>query len=144
MSQENVETIRSLMPDPETDVARMVRDLREPTLAATARDAVEPLFHPDFEAVARHTATRYPGPDGLRDFWLDWLEPWASYYIGIEKIVDDGDRVLIAAHDRGRRRDMDAEVEVHGGSVWTFQDGKILRAEFYPSSEAIAAIWPSE
>jgi ketosteroid isomerase-like protein len=144
MSQENVETIKSLMPDSETDVARMFRDLRDPDLAATARESVEPLFHRDFEAVAHHTSTRYRGPDGLRDFWLDWLEPWATYYIGIENIEERGDQVFVRAHDRGRRHDTDAEVEVRGGSVWTFQDGKILRVEFYPSGTALEAAWKSD
>jgi ketosteroid isomerase-like protein len=40
--------------------------------------------------------------------------------------------------------DMSAEVEVRGGSVWTFKEGKILRAEFFPSSEALDAAWDSE
>jgi ketosteroid isomerase-like protein len=144
MSKENVEVIRSLLPDPETDVARMFRALRDPDRAAAARKGVEHLFHPEFEAFAFYNSTHYRGPDGLRDFWLDWLEPWASYYIGIERITADGDRVLVRAHDRGRRRDMDAEVEVHGGSVWTFREGKILRAEFYPSGASLEAAGLSE
>jgi ketosteroid isomerase-like protein len=31
------------------------------------------------------------------------------------------------------------EVDLHGGSIWTFREGRILRADFYPSAEAIAA-----
>jgi ketosteroid isomerase-like protein len=139
----NVDVIKALLPDPETDVARMFRDLTDPDRAAAAREAVAPFFDPEFEAISFYTPKRYRGPDGLRDFWLDWLEPWDSYYIGIERIVDDGDRVLVMAHDRGRRRDIDGEVEVHGGSVWTFREGRILRAEFYPSGAALEAAWPS-
>jgi len=137
MSQENVEVIRALMPEPDTDVAAMFRQLRDPELAEVARKAVDRLFHPEFEAVAFYTPTRYRGPDGLRDFWLDWLEPWATYYIGIETIVADGDRVLVRSHDRGRRHDMDEEVEVRGGSIWTFKGGKIVLAEFFPSGQGL-------
>ena len=88
--------------------------------------------------------TRYRGPYGLRDHWINWLEPWATYYIRVESIVEDGDRVLVRTHDRGRRHDSDTDVELHGGSIWTFREGRLLRAEFYPSGEAIDAAWPLE
>jgi hypothetical protein len=51
-------------------------------------------------------------------------------------------RVLVMSHDRGRRHDMDAEVDLRGGSIWTFRDGKLVRAEFSPSGEAIEAASP--
>jgi ketosteroid isomerase-like protein len=140
-SQPNVEAIETLLPPPGTDLARMFRELRDPKLAAVAAEALQPLFHSEFEAVASYTPTRYPGPYGLRDFWLDWLEPWATYFVDVEEIVEHGDRVLLRSHDRGRRYDMDAEVDQRGGSVWTFRDGKIIRAEFFTSGQGIEAAW---
>jgi len=142
---ENVEVIKALIPGPDQDVARMFRELQDPDLAAVREEEVGELFDPDFEAVASYTGdSHYRGPYGLRDFWIDWLEPWATYYIRVEKITEEGNRVFVRSHDRGRRHDSESEVELHGGSVWTFLEGRLVRAEFYPSGEAIDAAWPSE
>ncbi|MBM3666522.1 MAG: nuclear transport factor 2 family protein [Actinobacteria bacterium] len=140
MPPSNVEVIEGLMPDGETDLAVVFRDLEDPEAAAEAAGELEPLLDPELEVVAPHTGrTRYLGPFGLRDYWLDWLRPWESYFAGIESVTADGDRVLVRSCDRGIRRDSDVEVEVHGGSAWTFRDGRIVRIEFFPSSEAFEA-----
>src|SRR5262245_39262816 len=84
MSSANVEVIRALMPDPETDVARMVRYLRSPGVEHAALKELESLFDPSFEAIGVYTGSpRYRGAVGLRDFWIEWLEPWASYHITV-------------------------------------------------------------
>nr|MBA2341947.1 nuclear transport factor 2 family protein [Thermoleophilaceae bacterium] len=81
---------------------------------------------------------------GLRRLWLDWLEPWASYYVRIEKLVDKGDRVVALIRDVGRRHDTDATVEIKAGSIWTLREGKVVRVEFCPREEALEAAGLSE
>jgi hypothetical protein len=44
MSQQNVDVIRALLPDPATDVAWMFRDLGDTGRAAAAMEEVGPLF----------------------------------------------------------------------------------------------------
>src|SRR2546427_13074808 len=117
MSKENVQLIRGLVPTPDTDVAALFRD--EGLFEAT-REALAPLFDPGFEAVAVwQGGTTYIGVNGFRRMWLDWLQPWATYHVGVDQLIDAGDRVVGLVRDRGRRRDTEGVVELISGSVWT-------------------------
>jgi ketosteroid isomerase-like protein len=111
------------------------------------RTALDPLIDPEVEAVALwepgETRT-YVGPEGLRRLWLDWLEPWSSYHVRVEKLVDRGDRVVALIRDVARRHDTDAEVEIKAGSIWTLEDGKVVKVEFSPREEALEAAGLSE
>src|SRR6187399_1092032 len=122
MSQENVEIVRALLPRPDTNVASIFRDEK---LFDASRAALTPLFDPDFISVAawQGAGTTYAGVDGFREMWLDWLEPWATYRVHVDEVVDAGDRVAVLVRDRARRPDLDAEVELISGSVWTIRDG---------------------
>jgi hypothetical protein len=128
MSQENVELVRALIPSPDTDVASLFRD--ESLFEATS-EALAPVLHPDFESVAVwQGGTTYPGVKGFREMWLDWLQPWATYHVQVDEVIDVGDRVVVLVRDRGRRHDTDAEVELISGSVWKVQAGAIRRVQF--------------
>ena len=130
MSRENVELARAVYPRPGTDICRL---LREEDTFARLRDSGSRFFVDDFEAVfvfPGETRT-YAGWAGLRKAWLDWLEPWATYRIGIDELVDVGDRVVVLDRDHGRRGDMDQEVELVAATILTFRDGKVTRWEFY-------------
>ena len=122
--------VRALLPSPEFDLARVVRD--EEAFTATI-EAAGGVIDPDVESSAPWLGEGrcYHGLEGFRSMWLDWLEPWATYHVRVEGIVEEGDRVLVLIRDRGRPHDSDAEVELVAGSVWTVRDGKIARVEFY-------------
>jgi hypothetical protein len=130
----NVDLLRALLPDPGTDVTRLFRD--EGRFAATAK-AVAELFDPAVESVPawRGAGMTYSGIDGFREMWLDWLEPWASYHVQVDEMLDLGDSVVVLVRDRARRRGMDVEVELISGSLWTFGNGKIVRVQFYANRE---------
>ena len=76
MSQHNVDLVKALIPQG-TDIARLFRDERA---HAQVREALAPVLTDDFENVVVLPAqTRTDrGADGLRNNWLDWLEPWAA------------------------------------------------------------------
>ena len=144
MSRENVELVTGLQPAPEADIAAL---FREEASRAALREAVAPLFHPDFEAEtasglqASGLKTSYRGLDGLTELWLDWLEPWESYRTEIEEAIDLGDQVLLLVRDYGRRQGMESEVSLLGAALWTIADGKITRAVFYGErAEALEAV----
>jgi ketosteroid isomerase-like protein len=144
MPQENVELVRGLQPGPEVDIAALVRDDKT---AETARAAVASVFHDDFECITVRPGVRstYRGFDGLRASWLDWLDPWDSYYTVIEDVIDLGDRVLVLVRDRGRRRNLAAEVELRAASLYTVRDGKVARVEAYTNrDDALKAVGLSE
>ena len=140
MSRENVEIVRRIQPGPEVDLAAVLRD---DSAFESFVEAVQPLFHSDFEAVVISSlqSDRHTGLRGLRAAWLDWLEGWNSYRVEVEELLDAGDDVVVAVRDYARRADMDTEVAQHGASIWTVREGKIARAAFYPDRmEALKAV----
>jgi ketosteroid isomerase-like protein len=136
--QSNLDLLRALLPDPEMDVAELFRD--DAWFASTA-EALAGLFDPAVEAVPawRGAGTTYSGIDGFREMWIDWLEPWASYHVQVDEMIDVGDSVVVLVRDRGRRHGMEVEVELISGSLWTFADGRISRVQFYANREELRA-----
>ena len=141
MSQENVELIKALYPPPDADLVALFRNDR------SFAQGISVLLTDDFESVAVFPAeTRtHAGPEGFRKTWLDWLEPWATYRSSIDELIDVGNRVVLLLRDYGRRKGMDAEVELIGASICTFREGKIARWEDYiDRAQALEAAGLSE
>jgi ketosteroid isomerase-like protein len=130
------ELIRGLLPPPEVDLAHVVRD--DEAFAATVATAGE-ILDPKLESAAVWLGggRSYRGVEGFRRMWLDWLEPWATYHVQVEAILEEDDRVAILIRDRGRHPGSDAEVELLAGSVWTIQAGKVTRVELYANREEL-------
>ncbi len=139
MSRENVELVKALFPPPGTDFAQLIRD---EDAFALIREALDPLLTDDFESVMvfpGQTRT-YAGLEGYRRNWLDWLEPWATYRTTMDELIDAGESVVLLLRDHGRRKDMDAEVELLGATTFVFRDGKVARIEDYADrAEALEA-----
>jgi ketosteroid isomerase-like protein len=96
-------------------------------------DAAAPFLEPDVEFIlGAFGPYTYAGPSGLRQAWLDWLEPWVTYRTEIDRVIDAGDRVVVLVHDFGRREADGPEVDVIGANIWTFREGKVARIEFFP------------
>jgi ketosteroid isomerase-like protein len=132
VSQKNVELVRRFLPAPDVDLAQLFRD--DAIWAATS-EGLSDLVHPDFKCLQSWIGaepTTYPGPDGLRDAWLDWLTPWATYRTEIQDVIDCGERVLVLVLDFGRREGTTDEIKLFGSAVWTVRDGKIAQRGFYP------------
>jgi ketosteroid isomerase-like protein len=144
MSQENVELVKAMIPASGVDLAGLFRS----DASAGMRNAAGPLVTEDFESVMvfpGQTRRTYSGLDGLRQNWLDWLEPWATYRTEIEEAIDLGERVLLLLRNYGRREDMNAEVKLFGAVLCTLRDGKIARWEDYAiRAEALEAAGLSE
>jgi uncharacterized protein len=143
MSQENVELVRGVQPSPDTDLVAMFRD------EAALMDTLSPFFHEDVEIVGptfvAGEGVRFVGLEGLRAGWLDWLEPWESYRVEVEDLIDAGDEVVVLVRDYGRRTGMTVEASVVSGAVWTVRDGRVARVAFYLNrSEALEAVGLSE
>ena len=142
MSQENVELVRGLQPSRDTD---LVATFRDDATAAAVMETLSPFFHEDVEIVAPSfvagEGVRFVGLEGLRAGWLDWLEPWESYRVEVEDVIDAGDDAVVLVRDFGRRAGMTVEVSVMGGAVWTVRDGRVGRVAFYLNrSEALKAV----
>jgi ketosteroid isomerase-like protein len=139
MSDETVELIRKLHPGPGIElVALFATD--DPAARA---ETFERFFDAAFECALRFPGsepTFYSGPDALRDCWLEWLAPWASYRFEIEELIDLDERIVVVARDYGRHEPDGPEIEQRDLGIWTLSNGRILRAEFFANrTEGLAA-----
>ena len=135
-----MDSVIGLQPSPDVDLVQL---FSEEKVWAELSEAAAHLFQPDFEcafAGATPSEASYAGRDGLRALWLDWLAPWATYRVEVDQAIDLGDRVLLLVRDYGRLEVGAEEVALNGSAIWTFRDGRIARAEFYPiRDEALKA-----
>jgi ketosteroid isomerase-like protein len=74
----------------------------------------------------------YRGIEGLRTGWRNWLDPWESYRISTEDVIDVGDgRVLVLVTSKARMRGTGTEVPQSAASLFFVEDGRITRINFY-------------
>jgi ketosteroid isomerase-like protein len=143
VSRESIELVNVLIPQG-TDIVPLLRDEDS---SAQALEALRAFLTDDFESVVvfgGQTRTR-SGVEGLRENWLDWLEPWASYRVTVEDVIDAGEHVVALTRNYGRREDMEAEVELVAAAVFTLRTGKVARWEDYADrATALTAVGLSE
>jgi ketosteroid isomerase-like protein len=72
--------------------------------------------------------------------WRQWLDGFDEYGAVLERIVDCGDRVFVAAREEGRGAISGAPASALLYQVITMRDGKVLRfQEFYDERLALEA-----
>ena len=135
MSQENVDLVRGAFED----------------FVARKKDFGAGLAHAEIEWDASELAAVldispvYHGPDGVREFWREWLSAWGAVLFEYE-LIDAGDKVvvLIDQHMRGRSTGIDMPFGKYA-HLYTFKDGLIVHWKLYRSqSEALEAVGLSE
>jgi ketosteroid isomerase-like protein len=135
MSQENVEVVRRLLVD-DADVVPLIRDDGTWT---KRRSEVEALFEPDYAVIWIAHGQRpieATGVDQARQGWLDWLEPWETYRVQIERVLPVGDRVVVLVRVHGRMAGTQNDVELIAASVYLVRDGRVARIEHYADRAA--------
>jgi ketosteroid isomerase-like protein len=75
----------------------------------------------------------YVGHDGLVAWLVDFGESWSSYELGLERLVDAGDRVvaLMRLHAVGAASGV--ELERDDALVWTFRGDQMVRIDYFNS-----------
>jgi ketosteroid isomerase-like protein len=133
MSRENVELVRSLIPE-QVDLVQVFSGGIE--ALATAFVGLLDKMAPDAEIMFVPVAPGNPGADyeglrGLMEGWRDWLAPWESYVIEVEELVDAGNSVVALVNMRARTEHGGVEMEQQGATIWTVEEGKIVRMSFH-------------
>jgi ketosteroid isomerase-like protein len=73
----------------------------------------------------------YPGVDGVRNAWADWLGTWATVRFEFEGMEEHGDNVFTFGRQIGTSRTGGVELVQPSAAVWKFRDGLIERIEFH-------------
>jgi ketosteroid isomerase-like protein len=113
-----------------------VTGLHDETQTARMAAFLEEFATPDIEIAAEASEgggliSPASGAAGLLAFWQDWLEPWESFTLELEQVLDCPDAVLVEAMQRGRLRGSTAPVETPSAAVHFFRDGLLARIEFH-------------
>jgi ketosteroid isomerase-like protein len=130
MSQENVERIRK-----EFD-----------KFLAGSRDFGAHLLAADVEWDATDAGVLdisrvYHGPEGVAEFWREWLEAWETVQFDYE-LIGTENRVLALVDQRMIGRATGIEVPIGKyAHLYTFSDGQIVHWKLYrDQSEALRAV----
>ena len=138
MSRENVEIVRSLWP-PEVDLVELTQSPAPPEVVDGLDADLEVIFH---SGVPGANNPSYLGVTGFVQGWRDWLEPFESYRLKMEDVIDAGDdNVLIAARVTARTRRDGVVVEHSPAAICTVRDGQVTQVAFHlDRAQAFAAV----
>jgi ketosteroid isomerase-like protein len=82
----------------------------------------------------------YRGYAGLARWQEDWSAAWDDWRWEPEEYIDAGDRVVAVLRVYAKGRGSGVDVERVDGAVWTLQNGKAVRLDYYGSkAEALEA-----
>jgi ketosteroid isomerase-like protein len=118
---------------------------RRDVTAAFAR--ISPDIEVDYHGVLIDARGSYGGHEGGAALTRAILESIdvESYTIEVEDITEQGDRVAVALHQRGRGVSSGVPVDVRNGHLWTLHDGQAVRWAIYKNrKEAWDALEPGE
>jgi ketosteroid isomerase-like protein len=133
MSEENVEFVRNLF-------AMVDRG------DAQAWDKLPPDFVIDLSRRLMDPVVLH-GPDEMRTFYRDLDATWADgARLGVEELIDAGDKVLVLIRFSGRGKSSGAEVEARVWNLWSFRDGEPVGWTYFGEDrdEALEAAGLSE
>lgn len=134
MSRSDTEVVVRLLEALDGDLVEILSD---PERVRAIGELAAPLGEPDAR-ITFHGADAVVLPGELRGFegliagWREWLSTFASYSFDLERVFQDGDRVIVLVRQRGRT--------IHGGvevpsspsaGVFTIRDGRVARVAFY-------------
>jgi ketosteroid isomerase-like protein len=134
MSQENVEVVRRAFRDVDVGGADVAPLFRDDAAWTKRRVELEAIFEPDYAVTWNAQGQRTieaSGWAGSRQGWLDWLEPWETYQVQVERMIPVGDKVVVLFLLHGRMAGTQNEVEMLGASVYHLRDGRVARVEHY-------------
>jgi ketosteroid isomerase-like protein len=90
-------------------------------------------FHPEieFEMVDWPHQTRVSGIEAMWHTWRGALSAWDDFRAIPLEYVDCGKNVLVLNHIEGSGKESGAEVSADTATVWTVEDGLVVRLALY-------------
>jgi ketosteroid isomerase-like protein len=71
------------------------------------------------------------GVEGMRDVWLGALRAWDDFRAEPLEFIDAEPHVVVLNHIHARGRGSGAEVSADTATVWTVEDGRVVRLALY-------------
>jgi ketosteroid isomerase-like protein len=83
----------------------------------------------------------YRGLQEIGEATLEWLAAWDAYWMTAEEFIPAGDQVVVLMTVHARAAATDYVLEQRMAAVWTFRDGRAVRARYYDEpSQAFEAV----
>jgi hypothetical protein len=73
----------------------------------------------------------YTGPDAIRRFYEEWIGPLYEFGVAVDDIRDLGNGVIYAIQVGHRGHDPHFSLELGGGVVGIWENGKLVRMTVY-------------
>jgi len=128
-------------PGADVDLAAVIND---DEAVGRLRDALGHVFDPSVRATFRLPGLKpvtYVGLDGLCLAWRDWFRHWETYTDEIEDVIDGGERVVVLHRYRAQPHPGAPETTRRSATVWSIEDGRVLKVDFNMSpTAALAAV----
>jgi hypothetical protein len=97
------------------------------------------LVGPDFEIHDHELpdSAVHHGPEGFRQWTRDWKQAWEDYSLErLDQIEIDENRVLTVHRLRARGRVSGVQLERTDAQLWTFNEGLLVKVDYYPDFRA--------
>jgi hypothetical protein len=94
--------------------------------------------HPEYVTVmvSESQSLDYPGVQGFREAWSDWISPYASFRVKFDEVIPLDDKLVITVTQLATTRHSSVEVETPSASIWWFANGQIRQAAIYLDRQA--------
>ncbi len=103
-------------------------------------DGVLELCDPDVVVHdPQRTGTTFHGPDGLRQFFAEWMENWAEYRSEPVELTEIEDAILVRAHQTGKGKLSGIEINQDIFVIVRIRDGKFVEYRIYTNREDAVA-----
>ncbi len=119
----------------------VVSGLEDEEATMRVRQLFERLADPEVE-VAMVGPQYLPGPveytgfDGFLDAWRDWISPFESYTVELERMIPAGEHVVSLVTMGGTTKMGGPQIQAPAAAVWTLVDGRLRRVEFHLDRDA--------
>jgi ketosteroid isomerase-like protein len=140
MSQADLDLVAEIYPvdlSPEGDEFDLAQVIDDPEW----RRSVADKFSPDLEVrfLTPPGATlqvmdrdEFKGLEGLAEGWRIWMEPWDSFRVKGQEMIDAGEgRVLFLAQSTVRAQDSGIEITQQTAALHRVQNGKVTSIDYY-------------
>jgi ketosteroid isomerase-like protein len=91
------------------------------------------LFDPDveFEMVDWPHPAKSRGVDAMRETWLATLAAWEDFRAKPDEVIDHDENILVLNSISGRGRGSGADVSALTATLWTVENGRVVRLALY-------------